>query len=59
LRTNLKQIKPSKAKQTNLCLVLVASSKEEERNPHRYSSNPEPLMTVDLIVGHGGLWLLS
>jgi hypothetical protein len=39
--------KSSQAKQSNLCLLLVASSKEEGRNPHRYSSNPEPLMTVD------------
>jgi hypothetical protein len=41
------QAKPSQAKKSNLCLVLVASSKEEGRNPHRYSWNPEPLMTVD------------
>jgi hypothetical protein len=50
LQTYLKQIKPSQAKPSKAkqsLLVLVASSKEKGRNPHRYSSNPEPLMTVD------------
>jgi hypothetical protein len=37
----------NQAKPSNLCLVLIATSKEEGRNPLRYSSNPEPLMTVD------------